>query len=60
VLDTKQSVGILGGQHNLAYYYIGYIGDSLLYLDPHTSQSYVDLRDPSVSEEVQCHSVALC
>ncbi|MGH0136064.1 UNVERIFIED_CONTAM: hypothetical protein FKN15_031004 [Acipenser sinensis] len=37
-----QSLGVLGGKPNLAYYFIGFIGDELIYLDPHTTQAAVD------------------
>ncbi|KAK3524493.1 hypothetical protein QTP70_029280 [Hemibagrus guttatus] len=37
-----QSCGVLGGKPNLAYYFIGFIDDELIYLDPHTTQSAVD------------------
>ncbi|XP_066570983.1 cysteine protease ATG4A isoform X1 [Amia ocellicauda] len=37
-----QSLGVLGGKPNLAYYFIGYIGDELIYLDPHTTQTVVE------------------
>ncbi|XP_060792557.1 cysteine protease ATG4A [Neoarius graeffei] len=40
----RQSCGVLGGKPNLAYYFIGFIDDELIYLDPHTTQSAVDLE----------------
>ncbi|XP_073255367.1 cysteine protease ATG4A-like isoform X1 [Porites lutea] len=37
----SQSVGVIGGKPNHAYYFIGFYGDNLLYLDPHTTQQAV-------------------
>eukprot|EP01135_Chromosphaera_perkinsii_P002564 Nk52_evm80s224 gene=Nk52_evmTU80s224 len=37
-----QSVGIVGGKPNAAYYFVGTAGDNVLYLDPHTVQPSVD------------------
>ncbi|XP_030649519.1 cysteine protease ATG4A [Chanos chanos] len=37
-----QSCGVLGGKPNLAYYFIGFIGEELIYLDPHTTQPAVE------------------
>ncbi|CAH0557586.1 unnamed protein product [Brassicogethes aeneus] len=36
--EFKQSVGVIGGKPNLALYFIGYVGDEVIYLDPHTTQ----------------------
>ena len=39
-LGLKCSVGIMGGSKSRAYYFVGYTGNSLLYLDPHYSRPY--------------------
>lgn len=33
------NVGMIGGRPNQALYFIGYVGDEALFLDPHTTQS---------------------
>jgi cysteine protease ATG4 len=37
----KQSVGMIGGKPNQAYYFYGYADESLLYMDPHEVQPYI-------------------
>ncbi|XP_036380387.1 cysteine protease ATG4A isoform X2 [Megalops cyprinoides] len=49
-----QSLGVLGGKPNLAYYFIGFIGDELIYLDPHTTQSAVE-AEPGVAVDDQSY-----
>uniref|UniRef100_A0A183TCS2 Cysteine protease n=1 Tax=Schistocephalus solidus TaxID=70667 RepID=A0A183TCS2_SCHSO len=44
-----QCVGILGGRPNHALWLIGYVGDSVLCLDPHTTQPAVHLGCPTPS-----------
>ncbi|KAL7053512.1 hypothetical protein AAHC03_027064 [Spirometra sp. Aus1] len=44
-----QCVGILGGRPNHALWLIGYVGDSVLCLDPHTTQPAVRLGCPTPS-----------
>lgn len=44
-LSLKQSVGIIGGKPNHAHWFIGTVGDELVYLDPHTTQPVVDLDE---------------
>ncbi|XP_071949326.1 cysteine protease ATG4A-like isoform X2 [Antedon mediterranea] len=34
----KQTLGVIGGKPNHAHYFIGCVGELLLYLDPHTTQ----------------------
>jgi len=44
-LSLPQSVGIIGGTPNHAHYFVGHVGDSLFFLDPHTTQCFVDLDE---------------
>lgn len=37
-----QSLGVIGGKPNSAHYFIGYVGEELIYLDPHTTQPVVE------------------
>ena len=45
-LSLRQSVGILGGRPNAAYYFVGFSGDQVLFLDPHLTQYAVNMTDP--------------
>ena len=38
-----QTLGIIGGRPSHALYFVGYVGNEFIYLDPHTTQSVVDL-----------------
>ncbi|KAM5325846.1 LOW QUALITY PROTEIN: cysteine protease ATG4B [Glossophaga mutica] len=40
-----QSLGVIGGKPNSAHYFIGYVGEELIYLDPHTTQPVVEFTD---------------
>ncbi|XP_046939135.1 cysteine protease ATG4B isoform X3 [Lynx rufus] len=40
-----QSLGVIGGKPNSAHYFIGYVGEELIYLDPHTTQPAVEFAD---------------
>ncbi|XP_039343517.1 cysteine protease ATG4B isoform X3 [Mauremys reevesii] len=40
-----QSLGVIGGKPNSAHYFIGYVGEELIYLDPHTTQPAMEPSD---------------
>lgn len=42
-----QSLGVIGGKPNSAHYFIGFVGEELIYLDPHTTQPAVEPGDDS-------------
>lgn len=47
------NVGMIGGRPNQALYFIGYVGDEALYLDPHTTQpSGPPVAEKSTTDEV--------
>ncbi|CAM4672590.1 unnamed protein product [Leuciscus chuanchicus] len=50
-----QSCGVLGGKPNLAFYFIGFIDDELIYLDPHTTQQAVDSESGSAVDDQSYH-----
>nr|XP_044996436.1 cysteine protease ATG4A isoform X1 [Jaculus jaculus] len=50
-----QSLGALGGKPNNAYYFIGFLGDELIFLDPHTTQTFVDTEDNGMVDDQTFH-----
>ncbi|XP_066437806.1 cysteine protease ATG4A [Eleutherodactylus coqui] len=50
-----QSLGALGGKPNNAYYFIGFSGDELIYLDPHTTQTFVDTEEADTVQDQTYH-----
>lgn len=40
-----QSLGALGGKPNNAYYFLGFLRNELIFLDPHTIQTFVDTEE---------------
>ncbi|GCF01260.1 cysteine protease atg4 [Zygosaccharomyces mellis] len=56
LLGSKFSVGIAGGRPSSSLYFIGYQGDELLYLDPHTAQPFVSPSNQQRSFYESCHS----
>jgi len=54
-LQFPQSLGILGGKPNSAYYFIGYQDNQVLYLDPHIVQPAVRMDKDFVPETYHCN-----
>lgn len=53
----RYSVGAIGGKPNHAYYFIGFYGNNLLYLDPHTTQQAVNPEKMSQIPDESYHCV---
>ena len=50
LFECKEFIGLIGGKVNSASYFIGYINDDLLFLDPHYNQTSVnDLEKEGIS-----------
>ncbi|PVH13649.1 uncharacterized protein CXQ87_001762 [Candidozyma duobushaemuli] len=57
LLSLTNSMGISGGKPSSSYYFFGYQGESLLYLDPHSSQQ-VDETNGSY-KPLSCNTVPI-
>lgn len=44
---------MIGGRPNQALYFIGYVGDEALYLDPHTTQKCGSVGEKVTSSEIE-------
>lgn len=51
--EIPGSVGMVGGRPNQAHYFIGYVGDEALYLDPHTTQKCGSIGEKMTPSEVE-------
>ncbi|KAJ6647449.1 Cysteine protease ATG4B [Pseudolycoriella hygida] len=51
--EIPGTVGMIGGRPNRALYFIGYVGDEALYLDPHTTQRSGSIGDKSAESEIE-------
>ncbi|XP_045079520.1 cysteine protease ATG4B isoform X2 [Coregonus clupeaformis] len=54
--QLPQCLGVIGGKPNSAHYFIGYVGDELIYLDPHTTQPAVEPCEDSQVPDHTYHS----
>ncbi|KAH8412095.1 hypothetical protein KR222_010862 [Zaprionus bogoriensis] len=50
-LELSSSCGMIGGRPNQALYFLGYVDDEVLYLDPHTTQRAGSVGDKQTPEE---------
>lgn len=50
--EIPGSVGMVGGRPNQALYFIGYVGDEALYLDPHTTQKCGSIGEKLTQNEI--------
>ena len=53
-----QSLGIAGGRPSSSYYFLGYQGDSLIYLDPHHTRTAVTPKAVPARHELLARSAA--
>lgn len=51
MFTLKQCLGVIGGKPNHAHYFIGFNGDRLLYLDPHTTHDSVEDTGSGIPDE---------
>lgn len=55
-----QSLGIIGGKTNQALYLFGYVGDDILYLDPHTTQKSGSIENKLTEEQQEMDNSYHC
>lgn len=51
--EVPGSVGMIGGRPNQALYFVGYVGDEALYLDPHTTQKCGSVGEKLTQTEIE-------
>lgn len=51
--EISTSVGMIGGRPNQALYFIGYVGEDALFLDPHTTQKSGSVGNKTTESEVE-------
>lgn len=51
--EILENCGMIGGRPNQALYFIGYVGDEVLFLDPHTTQRSGSVGDMTTGEEIE-------
>ncbi|XP_011306547.1 cysteine protease ATG4B [Fopius arisanus] len=55
-----QSLGVIGGKPNLALYFIGCVGDQVIFLDPHTTQRFGCVEQKIEQDEVDLDQTYHC
>ncbi|XP_017797171.1 PREDICTED: cysteine protease ATG4B [Habropoda laboriosa] len=55
-----QSLGVMGGKPNLALYFIGCVGNEVIYLDPHTTQRSGTVNRKIDEEEIEMDATYHC
>jgi len=55
-----QTVGVIGGKPNHALYFIGYVGDDIVFLDPHVTQQAVAIDDKSQQYDAEADLTYHC
>lgn len=53
-----QSLGIAGGRPSSSYYFLGFQGDALIYLDPHHTRPAVALNPPPARDDLFAHALS--
>lgn len=56
----KQSLGVIGGKPNLALYFIGCVGNEVIYLDPHTTQRSGSVDKKAEEDEIELDATYHC
>lgn len=51
IMSISQSVGIAGGRPSSSHYFLGVLGDYLLYLDPHIAQTAIQLDTNGIIQD---------
>lgn len=51
--EIPGTIGLIGGRPNQAHYFIGYVGDEALYLDPHTTQKCGSVKEKLNGSEME-------
>lgn len=59
-LEFPQSLGVIGGKPNHALYFIGYVGNDVIFLDPHTNQNIGSVYDKELDSEKKLDATYHC